>query len=186
MKYEYEYLSYQVEVIPGLISYKEVRHLMAIAALAPQGTHFVELGPYQGKSTGAFCAVAARNNSPVTTIDNFQWAFRFGNSNANIVYNNLEKFGANLAVVTSDSRKVPQGIGEIGFLFTDTTHTEPHLNDEFAVWLSHLIPGAVLAVHDYHQNFPDVIKVIDQRFENNANWTHLGTIDSLVAFQKKE
>lgn len=185
MNYEYRYLAQQIEVIPGLISNNEAIHLMTCAAQAPINSYFVELGPYQGKSTGAICAVAARVHSPVITIDNFKWAFRFGNSNANIVYSNLEKFGADLTVITGDSRKSSQGIDKIGFLFTDTVHNDVHLREEFIAWEPYLLPNVVVAIYDYHPIFPGVIKIVDYKFKNNDNWKHLGKVGNLIAFQRR-
>lgn len=185
MNYEHEYLAQYVENFLGLISYNEVKYLIDCVWLVPENTQVVELGPYQGKSTAAICATASRRGLEVITIDNFQWAFRYGASSAKSVYDNLEPFGAKLTVVVSDSRKVPQKIDKVGFLFADTTHTAEHLNAEFDVWLPHIVAGGVVMVHDYHPDFPGVVSVVEHRLRNSEDWNFLGQKQTLIAFQKR-
>jgi len=184
MVYEQEYLAQYAESVPGLISHPEVKHLMVCAWMAPL-LPMVELGPYQGKSTTAISTVASRRSLDIITIDNFQWAFRFGSSNVEVVLNNVAPFGANVEVLVQDSREIPPGMGNIGFLFSDTTHTASHLNAEFDVWLPHVVKGGVVAVHDYAPNFPDVPRVIGARFDNSNEWERIGLVDTLIAFQRR-
>jgi len=183
MVYEQEYLAQYAESVPGLISHTEVKYLMSCAWKAPLFP-MVELGPYQGKSTCAISAVASRRGLNIVTIDNFEWAFRFGPSNVEVVLGNVAPFGADIRVLVQDSRKVPNDIGKIGFLFTDTTHTAPHLDAEFDVWLPHIVKGGVVAIHDHAPGFPDVARVANARF-GDKDWERIGLVDTLIAFQRR-
>lgn len=185
MDREYEFLIDQVENRPGLVSFSDVRKLIYYACLSPENTQYVELGPYLGKSTAAICSVSTRRGAALITIDNFKHTFRYGSSNQAKVRKTLESFGATeLTIITGDSALVPSCIDKVGFLFTDTEHTNQKLTQELNAWVPYMVKGAILTIHDYSPSFPGLVAAVDRLLKNSPSWKHLGQMHSLIAFRK--
>jgi predicted O-methyltransferase YrrM len=50
---------------------------------------------------------------------------------------------------------------QIDFIFEDSQHTNPQMNDNLNFWLPRLRSGGIIAGHDYSTSWPDVVKEAD-------------------------
>lgn len=75
--------------------------------------------------------------------------------------------------------------GQVAFCFIDADHTEPGITADIAVWPDKMMPGGILAFHDYGVWKPEVaVKAVVDKWQAKAKWELLGQVGSLVAFRK--
>jgi predicted O-methyltransferase YrrM len=159
---------------------RELRWLAESARLAPHEGAIVELGVYQGATLAALCR--AVGDARVVGIDNWQMQYHQANS-ARVARANLKKLGFKPRIVTGESHKVPEGINRVAMLFIDSDHRREVLYREMAAWLPRLMPGAVVALHDYdNPDFPEMKPAIDGYFQL-PTWHALGCQLLLIAFR---
>ena len=174
--------------IPALTTRRELAHLWHCAMAAPDGLPIVEAGIYQGASAVVLADVAYRKQVPLVLIDMFGYGTTmYGRTDPELVRANLLRAGAQVTprIVASDSRVVPDGLGEVGFLHIDTDHRAAHWHQEMDVWLEHLGPGSVLALHDYG-NVDELTAAIDERMGTDPQWRELGQARWMICYQKAE
>jgi hypothetical protein len=89
-------------------------------------------------------------------IDNFTpivkrgWQGKLGT--AALLRCNLAAFGYNPVIIDGDSRDVPEVLrrgASVGYLFIDSNHEPTHFEQEWQAWKDYLLPGAIIACHDY-------------------------------------
>lgn len=84
-------------------------------------------------------------------------------------------------------------MGKVDMVFVDGGHSYQDCYDDVHGWLPHIVPGGVLAVHDYNKQMIahnadgphpkpwfDVNKVVDE--ELVGRYRMIGCVDSLIAF----
>ena len=83
----------------------------------------------------------------------------------------------------------PQLAGKAGLIHLDATHTYMDLVADVRLWLPFLAPGGIVAIHDYHVNYPGVIQAVDEmragpwrRFSatDSCDWEDFRLTDSLA------
>ena len=72
----------------------------------------------------------------------------------------------------------------MAFLFVDGLHDEASVAADVAHFAPHLLPGALVAFHDYADYWPGVMKVVDG-LVTNGGWTWLDRADSLVVLRRE-
>ena len=87
-------------------------------------------------------------------------------------------------IIAGSSIDVPADLGAVGFLHIDTDHRKEWLEKELAVWLPKMAPGAAIAFHDYCSNSPGMIEAIDEFDAAHPEWTRIGLVRWMIAFQK--
>ena len=175
--------------IEGATFPEEVRYVYQLARQGIHETFFVELGTYQGRTLSAIAHAANETKSIVVSIDNYQYdepgSF---SSSVEIVQNNLTIAGVpthmDVRYVDGDSRIVPDFVDVVGFLFVDSTHTRAHFNAEMEVWLPHVVPGGIIACHDYESpTWLEMTGVIKAWFDNKR-FKYLGLGRRVIGYRK--
>lgn len=70
---------------------------------------------------------------------------------------------------------------KVPMVFVDGDHTEPGIRGDIEAWLKHVLPGGVIAFHDYESKFwGDVKKVVDETMQNYEKLLH---VDTTIAFR---
>lgn len=153
----------------------ELRFLFKLAGQAPDGAA-VECGVYRG---GAFaCWTMAREGR--------------GNLYANdgkgrpSLYRCIEGYGIDATVLIMPAKDVPAVIDEdVAFCFIDAEHGEGGITEDIKVWPAKIMPGGILAFHDYDVWKPNVVvkREVD-RWQAKAQWYCLGSVGSTIAFRR--
>jgi hypothetical protein len=187
--------------VPGRCWAEELAFLHQLALMAPPGLPMVELGTFQGRTATMLCAVAQENGSEVITIDNYvhDGAFtghykaladdpdygRTPEEYAELTRENLAGLGFEARVVIGDSAVVPEGIEDIGFLFIDSEHLAHRFKAECDAWLPLMVPGAILACHDYEcWQWPEMTPAINDQIRSKPEWEYVGLVNWLIGFKK--
>lgn len=171
--------------IEGLTSPEEVSFLYSLCFQAPADGWFVELGSYLGRSSVAICQGAKELGHAVALIDNFSviqkrgWEGKRGT--AEMLRRNMLKFGLEPVIIDGDSREVPAGINDVAFLFVDSNHAPEHFEAELDDWQTHLLPGAVIACHDYAN--PKCAGLRTAIYKRLGHLTKIDLVDTTIAFR---
>ena len=173
--------------IEGLTQPDELTLLYQLCFQAPDGW-FVELGSYLGRSSVAICQAGLELDCEVMLIDNFTPIIKRGwqdkHGTASLLRCNLAAFGYEPVIIDGDSRDVPEvlrrGAG-VAYLFIDSNHEPSHFEAEWDAWKDCLLPGAIIACHDYaNPNCAGLGPMIDKRL---GHLKRLDLVDSTVAFR---
>lgn len=74
--------------------------------------------------------------------------------------------------------------GGVNLLFVDGDHSYEGASGDILAWKPHITPGGIIVIHDYESNnWADVKRAVDEYL---ADWHHILTVDSLIAFRKPE
>ena len=92
--------------------------------------------------------------------------------------------------ILGDSQQVWQSWPEIShdklidLIFIDGDHAAEGLQRDIDGWLQFVKPGGYVLYHDYQSvNWGDVTKIVDLNMNNNPDWHHVLTVDTLIAFR---
>jgi SAM-dependent methyltransferase len=140
---------------------------------------FIEVGAFVGGGTQKLAALAKRYNKKVFVIDIFDpqaddtaiidsvrmndiyLAFLEGRSQYIEFCNNTRGFD-NIVTIKQDSKLVKfKSNQRFSFGFVDGNHHPDYVTNDFLLVWKHLIPGGVLALHDYRSGLPKVTNAID-------------------------
>ncbi len=146
-----------------------------LAQVAPDGIA-VECGVAHGGSLA--CWAAARvGRGPIVGVD---VKFRAG------VRERLDAYGYGITYLEMPSWDGANKIkGQVAFCFVDADHGVNGIPRDVAVWPEKVMPGGILAFHDYGVNKPAyaVTRCVDE-WQQRARWEYLGQIGALVAFRR--
>lgn len=149
-----------------------------LALAAPDGPA-VECGVYHGGSVICWAQARVRRGR---IIVNDNWASKCeARCRAN-----LAKFNVNAEVITANSWEVPAILGvPIAFCFIDSDHGVAGIPNDIVVWPDAMMPGGILAFHDYGVWKSNVMvqRVVD-KWQAKAKWINMGLVGSLIAFRK--
>jgi predicted O-methyltransferase YrrM len=140
------------ERVEGWLSDRQGRELFrAVAARAARGA-IVEIGSWKGRSTVWLAAAAGKAGTIVYAID------RHEGSREDATARTYDDFRRNLAAaglldhvrpLVMSSREAERIVkGPVGVLFIDGDHSDAGAQEDFALWLPRLAPGAALLCHD--------------------------------------
>ena len=139
------------------------------------GSKFVEVGSWKGKSA-AYMAVEIINSKKKITLDCIDtWKGSSEHVNyEDIKLNNLyELFIKNTSSLSSvinpimmDSISASKKYEDnsIDFVFIDANHSYDYVKKDIEAWFPKVKNGGVISGHDYHKNWPEVIKAVDEFF----------------------
>ena len=145
-----------------------------LAAMAPDGIA-VECGVHYGGSILCWAAAREGRGEIVAVDSKFSGGFQL----------HCERYGFAPRLLQMNSWDAPAAIGElVAFCFIDAQHGEPFCND-IAVWPDKIMPGGILAFHDYGVWKPNVVvkREVD-RWQAAAQWEYLGLVGALIAFRR--
>jgi len=156
----------------------QLYYLFDLARLAPNGAA-VECGVYEGGSVVTW--VQARWGRGVFyAVDN--WASK----NRARFWATMNKFGIEILSLEMNSWEAPTYIpNKVAFCFLDSDHSKAAITKDMAVWPDKIMPGGILAIHDYGiiKTGIDVKKVVD-KWQAKNQWIELETVGALKAYRK--
>ena len=149
-----------------------------LADMAPDGIA-VECGVYRGGSL--ICIATVREGrGPIIAVDN--WISK----KEQIFRDNMAKHGIDVQILTMPSWEGPAHIdGEAAFCFIDADHGEAGIPKDILVWPQKIMPGGILAFHDYDVwKTTVVVKREVDKWQAEARWEALGQVGSTIAFRR--
>jgi hypothetical protein len=151
--------------------------LWCLAQVAPDGVA-VECGVAHGGSMATWVA-AREGRGQVIAVDTKS---RAGTKER------LNAYGYAIQYLECASWDAPGRIaGQVAFCFIDACHDETGISRDIAVWPDKIMPGGVLAFHDYDVWKPTVaVKQYVDAWQAKAHWQwqYMGCIGALIAFRR--
>lgn len=147
----------------------------------PNGSTFIELGVYFGKSLSFLAESIQKRNKNIHVYGIDKWypgAIFDGNHRKipkeikdtvktwddvyNIALKNLEKF-ENVTLIRSDSAKAANLFSDssVEFVFVDAGHEFKMVKNDILSWYPKIKPGGIIAGHDYSDEFLGVKCAVD-------------------------
>ncbi len=159
----------QIRAAPGFLTEREGRFLALLAAATPARGTIVEIGSFKGKSTVGLATIAARyGTGPVVAMDPHT-APSATDPDLEGQASSWEDFTASLRragvaeVVEAHrafSRDVAAGWSRpIRLLWIDGDHTYAGAREDLDLYLPHVVPGGIVALHDVLHDFDGPIRV---------------------------
>lgn len=149
--------------------------LWVLAQIAPDGPA-VECGVSHGGSLACWAAAREKKSGPIIAVDT---KFRAG------CRERWAGYGYQVQCLEMPSWDAPAKIkGQVAFCFIDADHGEPFAQD-VAAWPAKMLPGGILAFHDYDVWKPGVVvkKYVDA-WQARTPWQCIGTVGALIAFRR--
>ncbi len=165
----------QLWTLDGLLwSLEEGQRLAYMASRVPRHLAIIEIGSHKGKST-CFLAAGSRagNGARVYAVDLWDLAdfikpsvledFRAQVNGAGLEHLITPVRGDSLEVAARWKHRA-------GLLFIDGCHEYEAVRADYRAW-GHLVePGGYVAFHDYHEQFPGVVRVVDEIVRPSEMW----------------
>lgn len=161
------------ENLEGWFDYKEF-YFKQVKTF-PDGSKFVEVGCYHGKSA-AFMAVEIFNSNKKISLDLIDLFDKYDPLIKNIP--NIEQVQENLSIILSLGVDVNlvKGLSwecanqykdkSIDFCFIDASHEYKDVIRDINAYLPKIKDGGIIAGHDYINHHPGVVKAVDEKFRN--------------------
>lgn len=174
--------------IEGWFDFEDIYR--AAVAQAPSPAHFVEVGAFLGRST-CFLGVEIINSGKAIELDVVD-TFRGTPDTAHMLLSKMdppdlgtlfEQFRKNTAPVWHALTVIPLSSleaarlyadGSLDFIFIDANHDYEAVRADIAAWLPKLRPGGHLGGHDYSEDWPGVVRAVDEAF-GDGKLVHQGS-----------
>jgi len=172
-----------------MLTEREARFLALVAACAPAQGVILEIGSFKGKSTVGLASVAMRYGlGPVITVD--------PHSGPSVTDPDLgprgsswDDFRASLHAAGVEravdahraySRDLARGwTHPIRFLWIDGDHTYRGAKEDIDLFRSHLVPGAIVALHDVLHTFEGPVRVFAEELLDSDKFGPAGLCGSI-------
>ncbi len=171
--------------IPGWLTREQARVLWDATARLPHGSHVVEIGSHQGRSTVILGTAARLSGARVTAIDPFVEGRLFGGGptrrrfEQHMATAGLEDVVTLLAEYSTRAR--PGWTDQIDLLYIDGKHDYWTFSDDLR-WSERMAPGAEILVHDCFSSIGvttgALVKILPAR-----RYTYLDRAGSLARFE---
>lgn len=147
-----------------------------LAAMAPDGIA-VECGVHHGGSLVCWAAAREGRGEIVAVDSKFREAF----------HQNLALVGLTPRIIEANSWDAPGLIGRpVAFCFIDACHGPEGISRDVAAWPDAVMPGGILAFHDYTAPKSPAVQEYVDAWQAKARWEPLDLIGSLIAFRRPE
>lgn len=142
----------------------------------------LEIGALLGGGTAKLCHWSARNApgkrviavdvfdpawDPTTTLEGWAmselYAQKLGERHQRDVFDEVTRRCTNLVVIAGDSTVVDVQVERLAFAFVDGSHVAEDVRTDFDTVWSRLVPGGLVAFHDYGDNLPGVTHTLHER-----------------------
>jgi len=155
----------------------ELRFLYELAEMAPDGSA-LEAGVKRGGSLACWYG-AREGRGTIYAVDD--WSSKTEDA----FLRNMEAYNIPVVVMSMNSWEAAGQIDEqMAFVFIDSDHALPVWND-VREWPPKMLPGGVLAFHDYGVWKPTVeVKRAVDDWQSRDPWECLGQEGSTIAFRK--
>ncbi|MDE3178669.1 MAG: class I SAM-dependent methyltransferase [Acidobacteriota bacterium] len=177
--------------VQGYMGEKEFRALAQLAALSARSQNglLVEIGSFKGKSTIALAMVArSMNLGKVVSIDPHT-APSQTDPDLRGQLSSFDEFMANLRSAGIEDqvevyRQTSQEAGKgwerpVRFLWVDGDHTYEGASSDISLFLPHLAPGGIVAIHDVLHEFEGPIRVFVERILDSDDFGPSGFYGSI-------
>lgn len=183
--------------LDGLIESDEGRVLQTLAKTAK--ANIVEIGSHKGKSTAYLGRGAQENpNQPVVyAVDVWRRFAEYYPEKASSIFNDptifdtwedqMARAGVRktiwpLEMSSADARKEFNATDKFGLLFIDAAHDYENALRDFKLWSPLVVPGGVVAFHDYgNPRWPHgVTRVVNEELRDNPGYTNFNTTGTLA------
>ena len=176
--------------IDGWLSDGEGELLYELAKGVPSGQAIVELGSWKGKSTVWLAkGTEAGQRNKVYSIDPHSGSKAHvseGERNTYTVFlTNLTKAGVQATVVplvTNSDKATRRWREGVGLLWIDASHEYEDVKHDFLSWKQHLLPGAIIALHDCDK--PGPAQVIEEYLNHSGDFTTIQSVDTITVAAK--
>jgi len=168
---------------------REARFLALVAACAPAPGVILEIGSFKGKSTVGLASVAQRYGlGPVITVDPHSGPSITdpdvgpGGSSWDDFRASLRNAGVESVVEAhrAYSRDVARGwTRPIRFLWIDGDHTYRGSKEDIDLFRSHLVDGAIVALHDVLHTFEGPVRVFAEELLDSDEFGAAGLCGSI-------
>ncbi len=175
--------------IEGALTLREVHFLALAMASTPAAGATVEIGSFKGRSTVALASVARRYGlDPVVAIDPHTGPsitdppLGATGSSYETFISNLEKAGIreHVDVRRAFSRDVAaRWEGPIRFLRIDGDYTYGGALEDWRIFQPHLVPGAIVALHDVLHAYEGPIRVFVEEILRSPGFGAAGFVGSV-------
>lgn len=179
------------EKIPGWFDYSNIYTEMV--KKAPNGSHFVEVGCWFGRST-CFLATEIKNSGKIirlTAVDHWLDGLEQNQEQKDIItkyggfFNSFKAFMREAGVedyvtplrMTSVDASHSFEDGSLDFVWIDAGHTYTDVFNDLMAWHPKIKRYGVLAGHDYSETEPEVVRAVDSFFYfpvhvSNNSWVY--------------
>lgn len=174
---------------PGFLTEREARFLALVAASAPSQGVILEIGSFKGKSTVGLASVAMRYGlGPVVTVDPHSGPsvtdpdVGASGSSWDDFRASLRAGGVESAVEAHReySRDLARGwTRPIRFLWIDGDHTYRGSKEDIDLFRSHLVSGAIVALHDVLHTFEGPVRVFAEELLDSDRFGPAGLCGSI-------
>ncbi|MCC9655276.1 class I SAM-dependent methyltransferase [Rhodopirellula halodulae] len=157
--------------IAGQTTREELIGLATLAARVPEGSRFVEVGSYAGRSALAI-GLHLPKSCGLTMIDPWRavkgWRTReqmLGiRKSAEGVLANLRRSSVDAEIRVGDSLPMASSFPDasLGAVFIDAMHEYEHVAADISAWLPKVMPGGYICGHDYCPEWPGVIQAVEE------------------------
>jgi predicted O-methyltransferase YrrM len=142
-------------------------------ARALRGGTLVEIGSWKGRSTSFVGPVCKERGTRLVCVDHWRgsvdgMAARYA---ASLATEDVEQvFRANMAaldipveVLSMSSREAAERFppGSVDRVFVDGSHDGESVAEDLRLWSARLVPGGVLAGHDYDEKHPELVVAVE-------------------------
>lgn len=153
---------------------RELRFIYHLAQIAPDGTG-VEIGAFAG-GTVACWATARMGRGSVVAVD-IQLP--------EIIRANLSRYGIIYLGLSMPSGDAAAYLVEpVAFCFIDGDHSEEGIMTDLELWPLRLMPGGIVAFHDYGSDHEPAIKAAVDEWQEAMNWELIGKVGTLIGFRR--
>lgn len=167
---------------------EEMEWLCNVAALAPDGMG-LEVGVYCGASLIAW-SLARLGRGRAVGVDD--WSYRDIAGLREVCIRNLvsiarevPEYAEPLLINERSERAATSQYDPIAFLFIDGDHTRPHIELDIDLWTPKVMPGGIVAFHDYgrHKAGCYVKEAVDA-WVDRKRWAMVGLVTTTIAYQR--
>ena len=158
----------QAERTEGKTTWRELLFLLDLARKAPDGMA-VEVGALYGRSALAW-TVGRRGRGEMLVVDDL--------CRKSMVQNLPPDVRWKKGISWEAAERLP----DLAFCFIDADHGEMFARD-IEAFIPKIIPGGVIAFHDYEPDRFTVKPRVDE-WQESAQWEPLGLVGSLIAFRR--
>ena len=155
--------------VKGKTNPRELLFLMDLATKAPVGPA-VEVGALHGRSIMAW-SIRRSGRGPVYVVDD---------ECRDTLMRNLPE---GVIVAKGLSWEQATYLPDLAFCFIDADHAEEPFSRDLAAYVPRIIPGGIIAFHDYEPDRFAVKELVDE-WQEGANWEYLGLVGTLIAFRR--
>jgi predicted O-methyltransferase YrrM len=179
----------RVRAAPGFLTEREARFLALVAACAPARGTILEIGSYKGKSTVGLASIAQRYGlGPVVSVDphSAPAVTDVGHGSQQSSWDDFQAslrdagVERNVEAHRTYSRDLAKGwTRPIRFLWIDGDHTYRGSKEDIDLFRAHLVPGAIVAMHDVLHTFEGPVRVFAEDLLDSDQFGPTGMCGSI-------